>query len=72
MRTASTSASLFYHNRSLLTSSSTQGFRDFLFQFNKDLMAGSLPTSRAPITAEVVQVAENVRNSAMKLVMEIC
>ncbi|CAI6339091.1 unnamed protein product [Periconia digitata] len=36
----------------------TKGFRDFLFQFNKDLMAGSLPTSRKPITADVVQVTE--------------
>ncbi|KAF2641271.1 hypothetical protein P280DRAFT_468917 [Massarina eburnea CBS 473.64] len=37
----------------------TKAFRDFLFQFNKDLMAGSLPTTRKPITAEVVQVSEN-------------
>ncbi|KAF2685700.1 hypothetical protein K458DRAFT_403071 [Lentithecium fluviatile CBS 122367] len=37
----------------------TKGFRDFLFQFNKDLMSNSLPTSRNPITAEVIQVAEN-------------
>ena len=37
----------------------TKGFRDFLFQFNKDLMAGTLPTTRKPITAEVIQVAEN-------------
>ncbi|KAF1950245.1 hypothetical protein CC80DRAFT_496896 [Byssothecium circinans] len=37
----------------------TKGFRDFLFQFNRDLMAGTLPTTRKPITAEVVQVPEN-------------
>lgn len=43
----------------MLILSSTKGFRDFFFQFNKDLMAGSLPTSRKPLVAEVVQVAEN-------------
>lgn len=37
----------------------TKGFRDFFFQFNRDLMANQLPTSRTPIIAEVVQVAEN-------------
>ncbi|KAH7138329.1 hypothetical protein B0J11DRAFT_514127 [Dendryphion nanum] len=37
----------------------TKGFRDFFFQFNKDLMEGALPTSRKPFTTEVVQVAEN-------------
>lgn len=43
----------------LLILRSTRGFRDFFFQFNKDLMAGTLPTARKQITAEVVQVAEN-------------
>ncbi|PVH96588.1 hypothetical protein DM02DRAFT_617129 [Periconia macrospinosa] len=47
----------------------TKGFRDFLFQFNKDLMAGSLPTSRKPITADVVQVNENA--AALDPVSEI-
>lgn len=42
-----------------LTLCSTKGFRDFFFQFNKDLMSGSLPTLRKPIIAEVIQVAEN-------------
>ncbi|KAJ4348195.1 uncharacterized protein N0V89_009567 [Didymosphaeria variabile] len=37
----------------------TKGFRDFFFQFNKDLMSGQLPTSRKAIVAEVVQVEEN-------------
>jgi hypothetical protein len=37
----------------------TKGFRDFFFQFNKDLMANMLPTSRKPLIAEVVQVTEN-------------
>lgn len=37
----------------------TKGFRDFFFQFNKDLMDNKLPTSRKPLIAEVVQVAEN-------------
>ncbi|KAL5377059.1 hypothetical protein DPSP01_010024 [Paraphaeosphaeria sporulosa] len=37
----------------------TKGFRDFFFQFNKDLMNGQLPTSRQAIVAEVVQVEEN-------------
>ncbi|KAF2001070.1 hypothetical protein P154DRAFT_433717 [Amniculicola lignicola CBS 123094] len=36
----------------------TRGFRDFFFQFNKDLMANQKPTSRKPIIAEVVQVTE--------------
>jgi hypothetical protein len=38
---------------------STKGFRDFFFDFNKDLMDNKLPTSRKPLTAEVIQVAEN-------------
>jgi hypothetical protein len=42
-----------------LTEYSTKGFRDFFFQFNKDLMSGQLPTSRKAIIAEVVQVEEN-------------
>jgi uncharacterized membrane protein YgcG len=42
----------------LLTFSSTKGFRDFFFQFNRDLLSGN-GTSRKAITAEVVQVAEN-------------
>ncbi|KAF3033794.1 hypothetical protein E8E12_000690 [Didymella heteroderae] len=37
----------------------TKGFRDFFFQFNKDLMAGQLKGNRKPIAAEVIQVAEN-------------
>ncbi|KAF2129934.1 hypothetical protein P153DRAFT_290289 [Dothidotthia symphoricarpi CBS 119687] len=38
----------------------TKGFRDFFFQFNKDLMAaGQNQSSRRPIVAEVIQVAEN-------------
>lgn len=37
----------------------TKGFRDFFFQFNKDLMAGQLKGNRKPIVAEVIQVAEN-------------
>ncbi|KAF2869142.1 hypothetical protein BDV95DRAFT_609379 [Massariosphaeria phaeospora] len=37
----------------------TRGFREFFFQFNKDLMSGQSSFSRKPITAEVVQVAEN-------------
>lgn len=38
----------------------TKGFRDFFFQFNKDLMAGGQNQgSRKPIVAEVIQVAEN-------------
>ncbi|KAF2272453.1 uncharacterized protein EI97DRAFT_461969 [Westerdykella ornata] len=37
----------------------TKGFRDFFFDFNRDLMANRLPTSRQPIKAEVVQVTEN-------------
>lgn len=36
-----------------------KGFRDFFFQFNKDLMAARLPTSRKPINTDVIQVAEN-------------
>lgn len=43
----------------LLTGDSTRGLRDFFFQFNKDLMSGQTPSSRKPIVAEVVQVAEN-------------
>lgn len=38
---------------------STKGFRDFFFQFNKDLMSGQLPTTRKSIVADVVQVEEN-------------
>lgn len=37
----------------------TKGFRDFFFDFNRDLMAGSTQSSRKPIVAEVIQVAEN-------------
>ncbi|KAJ4345079.1 hypothetical protein N0V95_005960 [Ascochyta clinopodiicola] len=37
----------------------TKGFRDFFFQFNKDLMAGQMRGNRKPIVAEVIQVAEN-------------
>ncbi|KAF2011684.1 hypothetical protein BU24DRAFT_426769 [Aaosphaeria arxii CBS 175.79] len=37
----------------------TKGFRDFFFQFNKDLMSNLLPTSRKPLVAEVIQVSEN-------------
>lgn len=37
----------------------TKGFRDFFFEFNKDLMAGKNQPSRKSITAEVVQVTEN-------------
>lgn len=37
----------------------TKGFRDFFFEFNKDLLAGRNQSSRKPIIAEVIQVAEN-------------
>ncbi|KAF2174775.1 hypothetical protein K469DRAFT_613332 [Zopfia rhizophila CBS 207.26] len=37
----------------------TKGFREFFFQFNKDLMSGQAPQIRKPLTAEVVQVSEN-------------
>jgi hypothetical protein len=37
----------------------TKGFRDFFFEFNRDLMAGKDLSSRKPIIAEVIQVAEN-------------
>jgi len=37
----------------------TKGFRDFFFDFNRDLMAGKNQPSRKPIIAEVIQVAEN-------------
>ncbi|KAH7394051.1 hypothetical protein DE146DRAFT_660605 [Phaeosphaeria sp. MPI-PUGE-AT-0046c] len=37
----------------------TKGFRDFFFEFNRDLMAGKNNASRKPIVAEVIQVAEN-------------
>tara|TARA_R110002003_G_scaffold184_4_gene14403 strand:- start:4319 stop:5941 length:1623 start_codon:yes stop_codon:yes gene_type:complete len=37
----------------------TKGFRDFFFEFNRDLMAGKTQPSRKPIIAEVIQVAEN-------------
>ncbi|KAF1920544.1 hypothetical protein BDU57DRAFT_552904 [Ampelomyces quisqualis] len=37
----------------------TKGFRDFFFEFNRDLMAGKNQSSRRPIVAEVIQVAEN-------------
>ncbi|KAF2267629.1 hypothetical protein CC78DRAFT_530722 [Lojkania enalia] len=37
----------------------TKGFRDFFFQFNKDLMSGQIPQSRKPFVADVVQVTEN-------------
>ncbi|KAF2738304.1 hypothetical protein EJ04DRAFT_429329 [Polyplosphaeria fusca] len=37
----------------------TKAFRDFFFQFNKDLMAAQTPQSRKPFVAEVVQVTEN-------------
>ncbi|KAH8727164.1 hypothetical protein GQ44DRAFT_738450 [Phaeosphaeriaceae sp. PMI808] len=37
----------------------TKGFRDFFFEFNRDLMAGKGQSSRKPIVAEVIQVAEN-------------
>lgn len=37
----------------------TKGFRDFFFQFNQDLMSSRDPTSRSPITTDVIQVAEN-------------
>jgi len=37
----------------------TKGFRDFFFEFNRDLMAGKNQPSRKPIVAEVIQVAEN-------------
>jgi hypothetical protein len=40
----------------------TKGFRDFFFQFNKDLMSGQIPISRKPIIAEVIQVTEAVKN----------
>ncbi|OCL06840.1 hypothetical protein AOQ84DRAFT_320839 [Glonium stellatum] len=40
----------------------TKGFRDFFFAFNKALMSADSPTSRKPITAEVIQVAENATN----------
>ncbi|KAL5121029.1 hypothetical protein ACEQ8H_000878 [Pleosporales sp. CAS-2024a] len=37
----------------------TKGFRDFFFDFNRDLMAAKDHSSRKPIVAEVIQVAEN-------------
>jgi hypothetical protein len=37
----------------------TKGFRDFFFEFNRDLMAGKNQSTRKPILAEVIQVAEN-------------
>jgi hypothetical protein len=37
----------------------TKGFRDFFFQFNKDLIAGQNQGNRSSIIAEVIQVAEN-------------
>ncbi|KAF2827284.1 hypothetical protein CC86DRAFT_369455 [Ophiobolus disseminans] len=37
----------------------TKGFRDFFFDFNRDLMAANNQSSRKPIIAEVIQVAEN-------------
>lgn len=37
----------------------TKGFRDFFFEFNRDLMAGKGLVSRKPIIADVVQVPEN-------------
>ncbi|KAH5397064.1 hypothetical protein HBI32_197310 [Parastagonospora nodorum] len=37
----------------------TKGFRDFFFEFNRDLMSGRNQPSRKPIVAEVIQVAEN-------------
>jgi hypothetical protein len=37
----------------------TKGFRDFFFEFNRDLMAARTQPSRKPIVAEVIQVAEN-------------
>lgn len=36
-----------------------KGFRDFFFAFNKMQMSPDAPVPRQPITAEVVQVAEN-------------
>ncbi|ORY09774.1 hypothetical protein BCR34DRAFT_486788 [Clohesyomyces aquaticus] len=37
----------------------TKAFRDFFFNFNRDLMSNTVPQIRKPLTAEVVQVAEN-------------
>jgi hypothetical protein len=37
----------------------TKGFRDFFFEFNRDLMASKIESSRRPIFADVIQVAEN-------------
>jgi hypothetical protein len=37
----------------------TKGFRDFFFDFNRELMAARDQSSRKPIIAEVIQVAEN-------------
>ena len=59
MKTGSSSMFMSHRVQPPLTSRSTKGFRDFFFQFNKDLMSGQTETSRKPIVAEVVQVAEN-------------
>ncbi|KAF2200540.1 hypothetical protein GQ43DRAFT_472609 [Delitschia confertaspora ATCC 74209] len=37
----------------------TKAFRDFFFQWNKDLYSGFSKEERKPINAEVIQVAEN-------------
>ncbi|KAF2470359.1 uncharacterized protein BDR25DRAFT_334433 [Lindgomyces ingoldianus] len=37
----------------------TKAFREFFFNFNKDLMSTAVQQIRKPLTAEVVQVAEN-------------
>ncbi|KAF2033373.1 hypothetical protein EK21DRAFT_59009 [Setomelanomma holmii] len=37
----------------------TKGFRDYFFEFNKDLIDRKTQSTRKPIVAEVIQVAEN-------------